>query len=201
MEKSALVILHQGFEEMEAIAPIDILRRGGIQVTTASCNTTLDVLGRSNVCIKADVLLEDILENTYDGLIIPGGSVDLMHNKSLLTLVREHYASNRWIGAICAAPLVLQEAGILQEHRFTAHACVHDLLKGRPLNQRVVVDHPLITSQGPGTATAFAFALLTALVSPQIAREVAMSIHWYPRQDWQAKSLPPEEITLFENIR
>jgi len=202
MAKSALVVLHQGFEEIEAVTPIDVLRRGGVKITTASCSDSLDVEGKSGITIKADALLKDVADNTYDGLILPGGPgvEKALQNESLIELIRTQYTANRWIGAICAAPLLLDKAGVLEEHRFTAHASVHDQFSGRALNQRVVVDHPLITSPGPGTATAFAFALLTALESPQKAREVAISIHWYPKQDWQAKAITPNSRPPFEKI-
>lgn len=202
MAKNALVFLHQGFEEIEAVTPIDILRRGGVQITTASCGKSLDVEGKSGITIKADVLLKDVINNSYDGLIIPGGpGIDrALDNESIIELIQTQYKAHRWIGAICAAPLLLDKAEILEEHRFTAHASVHSQCSGRALNQRVVVDHPLITSPGPGTATAFAFALLTALGSPQIARDVAISIHWYPKQDWQAKAISPDATQRFGSI-
>lgn len=201
MAKNALVVLQQGFEEIEAITPIDILRRGDVHVTTASCSESLNVEGKSGITVKADVLLKDVIDNTHDGLILLGGPgiEKALQNESLIELIRTQYTANSWIGAICAAPLLLDKTGILEKHRFTAHASVHDRFSGRTLNQRVVVDHPLITSPGPGTATAFAFALLTALESPQKARDVAVSIHWYAKQDWQTKAITPDTRAPFEH--
>ena len=181
MPKKALIILHKGFEEIEAISPIDILRRAGVEVTVASREDTLLVEGKSSIQLQAESLLDAVLEKTFDGIILPGGpgTKRMVTDECILELVRNQAATERWIGAICAAPLVLKAAGVLNDHRYTAHVSTQEELPHRVTRQRVVIDFPFITSPGAGTAIPFALALTTALAGQATAREVAMAIGWY----------------------
>ncbi|OYV49032.1 MAG: hypothetical protein B7X06_00155 [Verrucomicrobia bacterium 21-51-4] len=152
--KTALIILHEDFEEVEAICPIDILDRGGVAVTLASREATLEVKGRSNVVIKADVLLDAVKNKTFDALILPGGpgTPRMVGDSRILEMVKIHHQDGHYIGAICAAPSVLQAAGIMEGHKYTAHPCTRPVLPNPVPNVNTVVDGQLITSYGPGGA-------------------------------------------------
>ncbi len=178
MSKTALIILHEGFEEMEAIAPIDILRRGEIAVTVASREFHATVKGRNGVSVKADVLLDEALKQTYDCLILPGGPGvgKLRDDRRVLDALTRYQKDGRLIAAICAAPLCLLDAGLLPGKPFTSHPTTAQELPGRDTDQAVVESGNLITSQGAGTATAFALAVLARLSDAATAQGVAESI-------------------------
>lgn len=144
--KTALVLLHEGVEEMEFVAPVDILRRGGVEVTVASCGPRLSITGRNAIQIKADLLLADALyspQAIWDLLVIPGGPGvgPLRKNPLALEAVRRH--QGRLIGAICAAPLLLLEAGVLAADGsaapYTAHPSTASELPAADAAQAVVV--------------------------------------------------------------
>ncbi len=179
MDKSALVLLAHGFEEIEAISPVNLLRRSGVSVTVTSCDQKLMVQGRSHLTVKADCLLDDIQTEKFDMLVIPGGPAvyKLRKREEVLTIIREFFKAGKWIGAICAAPLLLKDANILQNLRFTAHHSVSNELNTLVLDREVVLDGQLITSQGAGTAVSFGLALIEALESSKTARSIADSVH------------------------
>ncbi|MEM9226813.1 MAG: DJ-1 family glyoxalase III, partial [Verrucomicrobiota bacterium] len=163
MSKSALIILHEGFEEMEAIAPIDILRRGGIDVTVASRESLLEVKGRNAITVRADVLLDEALTHSYDAIILPGGPgvfAKLRGDVRVGDAVKHFAETDKLVCAICAAPVVLADAGLLAGRRYTAHTSTVNELPSRDSEQTVIEDGNIITSQGAGTATAFALAVL-----------------------------------------
>jgi 4-methyl-5(b-hydroxyethyl)-thiazole monophosphate biosynthesis len=178
-EPSALVILANGVEEIEAITPIDLLRRAGISVTTCSCEKELSVKGRSNISILADCLLEEIESQTFDLLILPGGPAvfELRKKNTILEIIKCHQKKNRWIGAICAAPLLLLDANVLGDLKYTAHASVANELPMLMKEKDVVIDQKLITATGVGTAVKFALALIEVLINSENARAIADSIH------------------------
>ena len=174
----ALILLFDGVEEMEAIAPIDLLRRAGVQVVLVSCGESLAITGRSGIKLEAEALLADLEEELFDALILPGGPgcTALRGDKAVLQLVRKHHASEALLAAICAAPTVLQSAKVLENHTYTAHFSTAEELTNRVADQPVVQDGHLITSQGAGTATLFALALVKYLVGETKAEEVAKSL-------------------------
>ncbi len=178
MAKSALIILHKGFEELEAIAPIDILRRGEVEVIVASREESLQVRGRNDIVVKADVGLDTALRKNYDCIVLPGGpgTPKLREDPRVLQAVKRHAAEGRLVSAICAAPTVLKDAGLLEGKRYTAHFSVEKELPAIQAAQAVVRDGQIITSRGAGTATEFGLALLEALVSKEKADAVAQSI-------------------------
>lgn len=198
--KTALILLHEGVEEIECVTPIDILRRGGVDVTVAAVGDRLTVTGRSGIQIKADLLLIDALyspQATWDLLVIPGGpGVDAVRKNPLVANALKRH-KGRLIGAICAAPLALLDAGLITADGstapYTAHPATLAELPAAQASQSVVhatlVDAAhsafpaptrLITSRGAGTATAFALALLEQVVGGEagsrLAAEVAESI-------------------------
>eukprot|EP00286_Rhodomonas_abbreviata_P029364 CAMPEP_0181301648 /NCGR_PEP_ID=MMETSP1101-20121128/7539_1 /TAXON_ID=46948 /ORGANISM="Rhodomonas abbreviata, Strain Caron Lab Isolate" /LENGTH=240 /DNA_ID=CAMNT_0023406973 /DNA_START=43 /DNA_END=765 /DNA_ORIENTATION=+ len=182
--KTALCILAEGFEEMEAVSPIDLLRRAGVEVTTASLTKDLTVKGRNGISVLADTDLDSVLSEKYDAVVIPGGppavpSVGTLKNDArVMTLLREQMDSGGLVSAICAAPSVLAEAGVLKGKKHTAHFSVESVVPEMDKASAVVKDGNLITSQGAGTGTQFGLALVEELVDKKTADEVAASICW-----------------------
>lgn len=175
MTPSALVVLAPGFEEVEALAVVDILRRAGVEVV---CAATVDgpVEGRNGIRVLADASLDDALGRTFDLVVLPGGKVgtdNLRADARVIELVRGQHSAGRLIAAICAAPTVLAAAGLVEGRRVTSHPSVRGELGGAVLtDDRVVVDGRIVTSQGPGTALEFAFKLAELLVGPARAGDV-----------------------------
>lgn len=177
MGKRALVLLADGFEEVEAVAPIDLLRRAGVETVVAAVGDGLAVTGKNGITVHADALLSETDGGSFDALVLPGGPAakSLRENETVLALVRSFRESDRLVGAICAAPTILLRAGILDGKRYTAHfSVVEDLPE--ILEEPVVRDGKIITSRGAGTAVEFGLALIGFLLGDGKAREVSASI-------------------------
>ena len=175
-----LLLLPEGFEEIETITPIDVLRRAGIEVVVAALAPGIHVTGRCGVTMHADLPLSAIPEGErFDALVIPGGPGvrALRDDPRVVPLVRAHAEAGRWIGAICAAPLVLRDAGLIEPGtRYTAHPSAANELPDRLPDARVVRHGRLLTSRGAGTALDFGLELIEVLVSREKRAEVAASI-------------------------
>lgn len=182
-KKQALVIVMNGVEELEALAPVDLLRRAGVEVTIASVEDAKGVVGRNGIRLEADGLFADSAGRDYDLIIIPGGPghATLLKHGELLRLLSRQASMNRLIGSICAGPVVLQKAGVLKGKKYTSFPGTADALPDREESQPVVVDGRMVTSQGAGTALLFALALIEELLGTEKRREVAASI-CYPNQ-------------------
>lgn len=176
--KHAIVVVVDGVEELEATAPIDLLRRAGVEVTVAAAGGTPRVTGRNGIVLEADCLLAAVTGKPVDLLVIPGGPghKTLLGQESLLKLIKAHHEGGGWTGSICAGPVVLGKAGILDGKRFTSFPATRDLLPGREPDQPVVRDGKLVTSQGAGTAVLFALELVACLCGGDKQREIAASI-------------------------
>ena len=178
MKKRVLCLLADGFEEIETVTPVDLLRRAGVGVVVAATGSELSATGRSGITLRADAVLETAPASAgFDLLLIPGGPAvtALRKDARIPPLVRDFHESGKIIAAICAGPLVLHDAGLLEGRRFTAHASVRDELPGAA-GDRVVADGPLITSRGAGTAVDFSLAVVAALVGEPAAADVAEAI-------------------------
>jgi protein deglycase len=175
---TVLVVLADGFEEIEAIAPIDLLRRAGAEVTIATLNASIHVRGRCGVIVHADTLLATTDGKLFDCVVLPGGpgTALLRADPRVHALVQRHNEAGRWIAAICAAPTVLKDAGVLKGKRFTAHPSVAGELPDTRHGERLVVDGNLITSRGAGTAVEFGLHLVEVLFSPSLRTNVAEAI-------------------------
>lgn len=182
---TVLVILPEGFEELEAVAPIDLLRRAGCVVTIAALGPDRRVTGRNQIIIEADTLLADLpaaptpaTAPTWDCLLLPGGPgvAALRASSAVRELLARHQAAGKLLAAICAAPAVLHDAGLLAGRRYTAHPSVAAELPAILADERVVLDGRLLTSRGAGTAIDFGLALVAALVSPEKSAEIAAAI-------------------------
>ena len=176
MLKTALVILAEGFEEVEAIAPVDVLRRAGVRVTIAGVKD-LCVKGSRKIGVEADILLRDLVE-IPDAVILPGGipgATNLAKSEEVAELVKKMHDAGKIVAAICAAPaVILAPLGILDGKRATCYpGCETDFSsKTVYAQERVVVDGNIITSQGPGTAFEFALAIAARLVGQPMADTV-----------------------------
>jgi 4-methyl-5(b-hydroxyethyl)-thiazole monophosphate biosynthesis len=175
---SVLTILAEGFEEIEAIVPIDLLRRAGAEVTVAALTDCLFVTGRSGVVVRADTTLAAVESRSFDALVLPGGPgvVRLRTDPRVLARVRRQDAAGAGLAAICAAPTVLLEAGVLGTRRHTAHFSVAAALPRLETGPRTIEDGHLLTSPGAGTSLDFGLALVARLFSPAKAAEIARSI-------------------------
>ncbi|MDA0577532.1 MAG: DJ-1/PfpI family protein [Verrucomicrobia bacterium] len=171
----ALVPLAEGVEEMEAVIVVDTLRRAGWIVTTAAI-TPQPITASRGVRLLADTDWAAITPADYDVLVLPGGAGGTRHmiqSPAVQTAIRDFHAQAKFIAAICAAPLVLQAAGILAGKQVTCHPGVAgDLTATARSPNRVVVDGNLITSQGPGTAFEFALAILRHVSGPAAVETV-----------------------------
>lgn len=174
--KKALVPLADGFEDIEAVAVIDILRRGGVEVVTAALSPEPFALSAHGIRMGADALLEEVLDSHWDAIILPGGgqgTVNLMACEPLADRLRRQKKDGGLVCAICAAPTVLAAAGVLDGEAVTCYpACEEDM--GCPVvNAPAVADGLIITGRGPGAAMTFGFAVLMHLAGEKAAHAVA----------------------------
>jgi 4-methyl-5(b-hydroxyethyl)-thiazole monophosphate biosynthesis len=166
-----LVPLAEGFEEIEAINVIDILRRADVEVVTAGLKDGL-VEGAHKVRVMPDTSLDKIDFKEFDGLVLPGGApgfINLGKDERILTMAREMDRAGKVVAAICAAPSVLIKAGVLQGRRATVHPSGKKEVEAcaQFSEDRVVVDRNLITSRTPGTAMEFALKLVEVLAGKE----------------------------------
>lgn len=174
MAISILMPLANGFEEIEALVVVDVLRRLGAALTLASVSDDLMVTGGHDVVVKADVLIDSCVNQSYDLIVLPGGpgTENLAASTSLIDLLKRQKASGKWYAAICAAPaLVLEPNGLLEGLRATCYPSMKGHLSNFQ-NEAVVVDKNCVTSQGPGTAFAFAFQLVELLAGKEKVTEL-----------------------------
>ena len=172
-----LVPLADGFEEIEAVSVVDVLRRGGVEVVTASIGGVLEVKGAHGVVVKADALFGDVADGEFDAIVLPGGgegTENLRGCEALAERLRRQKAEGRLLCAICAAPTVLVEAGVADEglHMTCYPSMMMDL--DRPYaDAPVVADGDLITGQAPGAALLCGLVVLQRLAGESVARKVA----------------------------
>lgn len=171
-------MLAEGVEETELVAPVDILRRAGVEVVIASVSGAPTVTGKNGLVLGADCAAEETDPGTFDALFLPGGPAvgDLRKDARVGGWVRRFAADGKVIAAICAAPLILADAGLLDGRGFTAHFTTRDELPAARLDEEVVLDGKILTSRGAGTAVAFGLALVTLLAGEDASAEVAAAI-------------------------
>lgn len=172
--KKVLLFLAEGFEEIEALTVVDILRRAQVHCDMCSLKESY-VTGSHGIQVKSDINLDEVDERNYDAVILPGGpgTENLRNNVRVVQLVKDFYMSGRLTAAICAAPTVLAEAGIVNGHNITSYPSVKDMLNNSIYREELVVlDHNLLTSRGPATAFPFAFAVLECLGLGKEAEEL-----------------------------
>ena len=176
-----LVYLASGFEEIEAVTIIDLLRRANIEVTVAGLSEK-PVTGSHGITVISDVSLEHINPAEYDYLVLPGGqpgTSNLKANSKVLESVKKFMQDNKLIGAICAAPTVLWEAGILENKRVTSHPSEKAVFTSAVYEESSVVkDGNIITSRGVGTTIDFALELIGEIKGIDAKLETAKKILW-----------------------
>jgi len=177
-----LVPLAEGFEEMEAITTIDVLRRAEVHVTVATLHNTVAAPIRASRRTQhlADEVLDDVLDSYFHAIALPGGrpGADYLrvHTK-LLECIQKNHAEGRLIAAICAAPLALESAGVLADQTFTIHpSAAKDLRKLRPLHQPLVVYKNIITAQAAAHSMSFALEIVRRLCGEETMQKVASAL-------------------------
>ena len=170
------VMLATGFEEIEALAFTDILRRAGIDVKTVSVYDEKVVTGSHGISVVADMVASEADENQMTAVVLPGGlpgTYNLRDSDAVKNFIKFASANNKLMGAICAAPYVYDTLGYLDDVKATVNPGFKSEMKFATLvDERVVVDGNFITSQGPGTAHEFSAAFITALKSQKEADEL-----------------------------
>ncbi len=173
------VFLADGFEEMEALAPIDILRRVGIEVATVGVTGTA-VTAAHGVTFQTDLSLRDISMETCDGVLLPGGMPGTKHlkeNQTVCDFTLEAYHKGALVAAICAAPSVLGSLGILKGKKATCFPGFEEALSGADVTgDYVTVCENCITARGAGASIEFGLALVTYLLSEEKSEELRASM-------------------------
>lgn len=158
------IFMADGCEEIEGLTVVDIMRRAGIEIDMISVSGKKEVTGSHNITFFADVLSSEADFNAYDGLVLPGGmpgTLNLGANETVNTQIKKFATNGKLVAAICAAPSVLGNAGILQGKRATCHPGFEDKLVGAEfLADNVVTDNNIITSRGMGTAIDFSLEIV-----------------------------------------
>jgi len=163
-----LVPLANGFEEIEAVSIIDVLRRAEIEVLVASLDSEFQVDGANGISVVADINIKDIVVDELDMIVLPGGwdgTYALADDKHVQSILKEMDAQGKNIGAICAAPFALHKAGVLKE-RYTCYPSVEEEIKkeGFMGDMAMVIEHEnVMTSRGPGTSICFALNIVKKL--------------------------------------
>ena len=182
--KTALVPLADGFEDIEAVAVIDVLRRGGVEVVTASLNPNRSVMSAHGIRMEADANLPDVIDARWDAIVLPGGgegTANLLACEELaVRLRRQKFEDGGYLCAICAAPTVLAKQGYLKGRKAACYPGLENVLEengAEPVtDEEVVKDGRFITSRGAGTAIPFALKLIKVLAGEDRAREIGRSV-------------------------
>lgn len=178
--KKAIVFLAEGFEEMEALGTVDILRRAGVNALTASITNDVNVSGSHGIKVVADATLGTLDLSDADALILPGGlpgSTNLNECVPLKEALLEQYRKNKIVAAICAAPLVLGGLGLLKGKKATCYPSFEPKMIGAEATGNATeTDGNVITGKGPGFVFNFGLALVKALRGDAVAEEVAAGL-------------------------
>lgn len=171
------VFLADGFEEVEALATVDVLRRCGIEVQTVSISYSEEVTGAHGIIVKADKVLDYSMLQDADFLILPGGlpgATNLRDCEALQEVLKRHAAKGGNLAAICAAPMVLGGLGLLEGKEATCYPGFEKYMIGaKPGSLPVVQDGNVITGKGPAFAFAFGLKIAEAIKGKEVARDVA----------------------------
>ncbi len=177
--KEALILFADGFEETEAVTLADILERGGVKATKVSISNKDIIKGAHNISILADITIDNAADNKADIVVLPGGMpgvTNLMNNQPTIELIKKFNSAGKWIAAICAAPMVLDKAGLLKGEYTCYPSCKNDISSGRFIDKPVVISGNIITSAGVGTAIEMGLKLIEILVSKEESTRLAKAI-------------------------
>ena len=175
---SVLLPIAKGFEELEAVALIDVMRRGGIEVRVAYLEDEFQgdlVLGANGITLRADTSIKNVISDDFDMMVLPGGwggTHALAENSRVIELLQE-FKATKVVGAMCAAPFALKKAGVLG-NEYTCYPGAKDDIDhpGYRGDMKVVTDGNVMTSQGPGTAVCFGLAIVERLVGKESMQAV-----------------------------
>jgi len=186
--RGVLVLLAEGFEEIEAVTVVDVLRRAQLEVTVASLAPRSApgvggclVMGAHGIAVAADAALDDLDTQRFGALVLPGGMPGTKHladDARVIAIVQRFAAAGRPLAAICAAPMVLARAGVLEGRQATSHPSVRAKLGGATVlgEPAVVTSDTIVTSQGVGTALAFALELVRQWKGREVAERLAQAM-------------------------
>lgn len=166
------IFLSTGFEEIEALTTVDLIRRAGVALTTVSCEGERLVVGSHNIPVMADKLFTEVDFADAEMLILPGGSRRLGEFAALKELVVKHNEEGKEIAAICAAPSVLADWGVLEGKQATCYPGFESYLGNSYLGGLVVESKNVITAKGPGLSSDFAFCIIEHLAGSDVADDV-----------------------------
>ena len=180
MSKKVIIFLADGFEEVEAVTPIDFLRRAGADVTVAGVGGGT-VKSSRGLLVQTDKAVSESDAGNWDAVLIPGGmpgASNIAASAACSKIIKSQVSSGRLLAAICAAPaVVLAPLGLLSGHRFTCYPGMEkDVSGARWSEERVVVDGNLITSRGPGTAGEWALEIISKLFGPDSAKKIGRDV-------------------------
>ncbi len=177
MESNVAVQLADGFEEIEAVAVIDVLRRAGINTVTVSITRNYEVTGAHGIQISADKLFDEVDFEAMDMIVLPGGmpgAKNLKNHSGLRDQLLKFFNSGKLLGAICAAPMVFGSLGILKNKPATCFPGFENQLTGAHVTgAEVEVSGNVITGKGPGVAIKFALEIVTKLKGKSLAAQLA----------------------------
>lgn len=175
--KKAYLFLATGFEEIEALTPVDVLRRAGFDLKTVSISQEKTVTGAHNISVIADLTIDNISANEADVLILPGGmpgTTNLMACDTLHAIIAEFARSKKAIAAICAAPRILGQMGLLNNHSVCCYPGTESFLKGAIIeNKAVVSSGQFITANGAGAAMEFSLQIVSHFEGKETAHTLA----------------------------
>ena len=181
--KKVYVFLADGFEEIEGLTVVDLMRRAGIDLTTVSIMGRKEIMGSHKICVTADALWEETSFDDADMLVLPGGepgTTNLEHFAPLAELLTSYCGAGGEIAAICAAPRVFAGLGLLEGRKATCYPSVMERLTGAErLEDPVVTDGNITTSRGLGTAIDFALTLIKKLLGAETAEKIGKSIVYF----------------------
>lgn len=173
--KNSVIFLANGFEEIEALTVVDILRRANLKCDMCSIEDTY-VTGSHGITVKADLIISDINSEDYNCLILPGGmpgAKNLKENIEIIDLVKSFNKTGKLVAAICAAPIVLKAADIIEGRKITSFPGVKSQLTGCDYQEEIVIQQDnLITSRGPATAIQFALQLVKNLSGEEASEKL-----------------------------
>ena len=178
--KQVCVFLADGFEEVEALTAVDLLRRARVYVDTVSITDEYKVHGAHGINVQTEDLFDEVNFDEFDMIVLPGGmpgTTNLMQHPGVRKVVTSFAKEGKLVGAICAAPMVLEDLGLLEGKKATCYPSCEENLKSAVLTGApVAVDGNIITSRGVGTAIDFALELIEKLVGSEMAKKISSDI-------------------------
>lgn len=176
------IFLADGFEEIEGLTVVDLLRRAEIEIVMVSSTGKLEITSTHQIKVIADCLFDEYSYDDVDMLVLPGGmpgTKNLLEHVGLISLLKEFHEKGKYVAAICAAPSILGEHGLLKGRCVTAYPGYEDKLIGATYTgNKVEIDANIITSKGMGTSIDFALSIITLLKGEEIANNISKAIQY-----------------------